>query len=94
MRYFVAKVYGEINDLADRDWFRVRAQKGFSYKIEGVGSSTNDGTLQNPFVEVRSALGTLLSSASDGGTGNNAQLYFQAPEDGYYYVGAGVWKCG
>jgi Ca2+-binding RTX toxin-like protein len=84
----IAKAIGEINEFADRDWHRIELKKGFSYKIEGLGSSTNEGTLQNPLIEVRSALGTLLTSASDGGTGNNAQVFFQAPEDGYYFMAA------
>ncbi len=84
----IGSVVGEINELADRDWFKVQLEKGFAYKVEALGASTNEGTLIDPYVEVRSASGILLNSASAGGTGANAQLYFQAPENGTYYLAA------
>ena len=84
----IGKVLGEINELADRDWYKVQLEKGFAYKIEAVGASTNEGTLSDPYVEVRSATGILLKSTATGGSGTNAQLYFQAPEDGAYFIAA------
>ena len=84
----IGKVLGEINELADRDWYKVQLEKGFAYKVEAVGASTNEGTLSDPYVEVRSATGILLKSAATGGSGTNAQLYFQAPEDGAYFIAA------
>ena len=84
----IGQVVGEINELADRDWFKVQLEKGFAYKIEAVGASTDEGTLSDPLVEVRSATGILLKSTATGGSGTNAQLYFQAPEDGAYFVAA------
>ena len=84
----IGAAVGEINELADRDWFKVQLEKGFAYKIEALGAATSEGTLADPYVEVRSATGILLKSASTGGTGTNAQLSFQAPEDGSYYIAA------
>jgi len=84
----IGSVVGEINELADRDWYKVQLEKGFAYKVEALGVSSNEGTLIDPYVEVRSASGILLNSSSTGGIGNNAQLYFQAPEDGTYFLAA------
>jgi len=84
----IGTAIGEINEFADRDWFKVQLEKGFAYKVEALGASTSEGTLADPYVEVRSATGILLSSASTGGSGTNAQVYFQAPEDGTYYIAA------
>ncbi|MBT6555542.1 MAG: hypothetical protein HON50_08045, partial [Candidatus Marinimicrobia bacterium] len=72
----IGTAVGEINEFADRDWFKVQLEKGFAYKIEALGASTSEGTLTDPYVEVRSATGILLSSASTGGSGTNAQVYF------------------
>ena len=84
----VGTVVGEINEFADRDWFKVQFEKGFSYKIEAVGASTAEGTLSDPALRVLSATGILLDSATMGGIGTNAQTYFTAPEDGAYYIEA------
>lgn len=82
-----ARTSGEINAIGDRDWFRIRLEKGQSYDIEAVGRATGEGSLANPAVEVRSATGLLLDYADDGGIGTNASLAFRASEAGWYYVG-------
>ena len=83
-----AEISSEINALADRDWFSINLSEGQAYTIEALGSSSTNGTLSAPLVEIRTAAGTLLSSNSGGGTiGNDAKILFQSPEDATYFVG-------
>jgi Ca2+-binding RTX toxin-like protein/subtilisin-like proprotein convertase family protein len=82
-----AEISSEINALADRDWFSIDLSEGQAYTIEALGSSSTNGTLSAPLIEIRTAAGTLLSSNSGGGTiGNDAKILFQSPEDATYFV--------
>jgi Ca2+-binding RTX toxin-like protein len=83
-----AEISSEINALGDRDWFSINLSEGQAYTIEVLGSSSTNGTLSAPLVEIRTAAGTLLGSNSGGGTiGNDAKILFQSPEDATYFVG-------
>lgn len=83
-----AEISSEINALGDRDWFSINLSEGQAYTIEALGSSSTNGTLSAPLVEIRTAAGTLLGSNSGSGTiGNDAKILFQSPEDATYFVG-------
>ena len=83
-----ARTGGEINAIGDRDWYRIRLEKGQTYQIDAAGRATGEGSLANPAVEVRSSTGTLLDFADDGGIGTNASLAFLAR--GGVYLAGGV----
>ena len=85
---------GEIEFAGDRDWFAVTLEAGKSYQIDLKASSTDDGTLADPYFRgVYDANGTLLVDVgtrnNDGGEGRNSRLFFTATEDATYYLAAG-----
>ncbi|MDG0978452.1 MAG: S8 family serine peptidase [Halieaceae bacterium] len=82
-------IESEINQLSDHDWFKVWLDKGVTYRFTMDGTSLG-GTLDDPQVSIRSVTGRLLSQDDNGGTGTNAELYFSAPDSGWYYIDAGA----
>ena len=89
-----AIVRGEVDFYGDSDWFAVTLEAEKSYRIDLEGSSTNGGTLGNPYLGgVYDAEGNLISETSDisSGFGSNSQVIFTPREDGIYYVAAGHW---
>ena len=94
-------VTGEIEAQADEDWFAVTLEAGRTYQIDMEGSSTDGGTLENPFLyAMRDANGSYLRHADgwldvvstadrDSGEGLNARVTFTPDEDATYYVVAG-----
>ena len=84
---------GEIERAGDRDWFAVTLEAGKSYRIDLEGSSTNDGTLTDPFIRgVHDADGNLIDGTTDnnGGTGLNSRLFFEPESAGTHYIAAGA----
>ncbi|MGB0322824.1 MAG: S8 family serine peptidase [Luminiphilus sp.] len=82
-------IESEINQLSDHDWFKVWLDKGVTYRFTMDGTSLG-GTLDDPQLSIRSVTGRLLSQDDNGGTGTNAELYFSAPDSGWYYLDAGA----
>ena len=84
---------GEIELVGDRDWFAVELEAGKIYRIDLEGSSTDAGTLSDPYLRgIYDANGNLIFGMTDnnGGTGNNSRVYFTATENAIYYVAAGA----
>ena len=85
---------GEIEGyVGDRDWFAVVLTAGTRYRIDLEGVDTRDGTLLDPYLHgIYNSNGQLLSGTGDsnGGTGDNARVHFEATTDGTYYVAAGA----
>ena len=85
---------GEIEFEGDRDWFAVTLEEGKTYKIDLKASSTDDGTLADPYFRgVYDANGILLVDTrnNDGGEGRNSRVFFTATEDATYYLAAGAY---
>ena len=83
---------GEIDFGSDQDWFAVTLEAGTTYRMDLMGSRTDDGTLRDPYLRgIHNADGELISDtlANDGGWMTNSRVTFTAPEDGTYYVAAG-----
>ena len=84
---------GLIGEYGDQDWFAVVLTAGTRYRIDLEGSPTAAGTLVDPYLYgIYDSNGQLLSGTgnNNGGTGGNAQVYFDAATDGTYYVAAGA----
>ena len=82
---------GNIETSGDHDWFAVELVEGKTYTIDLRGSSTDDGTLHNPYLRgIYDAEGNLISGTSDndGGEGYNSWLIFTAAASGTYYIAA------
>ena len=48
------------------------------------------GTLSDPLLALRSVSGRLLTQDDNSGTGSDAELYYSAPDGGWYYLDAGA----
>ena len=80
---------GKIELGGDHDWFAVTLEAGKSYRFDLGGSSTNAGSLSDPYLRgIYDADGNWISGTSndDGGAGNNSRVTFTATEDATYYV--------
>ena len=82
-------VRSEINQLTDRDWFRVWLDKGIAYKFELAGASSGQ-TLTNPQLSIRSVTGILLNADDNSGSGTDAEIVFTAADSGWYFLDAGA----
>ena len=77
----------EINELGDRDWFRIYLEKGLTYQVEAMGKSTGSGSLDDPEVEVLSTIGLRLAGDDDSGLNSDASATFAPTLSGYYFIG-------
>lgn len=77
---------GLLETVTDADWFRINVSAG-NYRFEARGSSTNDGSLPDPVINLYNASGVLLRTDDDSGTGLNASLTYTFSSAGTYYVG-------
>ena len=67
----------------DRDWYAVNLVAGTLYRFDL--SDTDNSTIES-FLQLFNSAGGFISFV---GTGSDAQLYFQAPTTGIYYISAG-----
>ena len=63
---------GSIDYPNDRDWYKVTLRPNQSYRMHLKGSVTNDGTLNNPGLQLFDADSNRISSDGNSGTGLNA----------------------
>src|SRR5215218_3178722 len=81
-----ATIANEIETLGDHDWYRVQLTAG-----QKVTIAVNLLTMEDSYVYIRSASGTILGENDDGGGGRGSRLVFTAPSTGTYYVDVGAW---
>ena len=83
---------GNIEVSGESDWFAVTLEAGTRYRIDLEGSSTDAGTLRNPYLGgVYDADGDLIRRRTwdnDGGDGRNARIDFLPETSGEYYISA------
>ena len=79
---------GDIENVADGDWFRVVLEKDKTYVFDLEGTETSSGTLADPVLLLRNASGRTLEADDDGGDGANSRLEYTATADGIYYLSA------
>ena len=83
---------GNIYTPGDRDWFAVDLEAGKIYQFDLEGSSTDGGTLGDPYLRgIYDANGDRIDGTTNnnGGGGYNSQVCFTPDESGTYYVSAG-----
>ena len=80
---------GSIESGGDHDWFRVDLTAGQSIQVtmNGLGASA----LEDPYLRIRDANGTIIYENDDNGAGRNAFIAFQASYTGVYYIDAAAW---
>jgi hypothetical protein len=91
-----------ISAKSDRDWFSTKLTAGATYWISVEGSSSKQGTLLNPGVQLIGADGvTVVASDDDGGIGTDAFLQYTPNVTATYYVearsstgGVGIYRVG
>ena len=81
-----SSVTGDIELVADTDYFSLSVTSGASYQIDLEGSEASMGTLADPLFFLRDASGTGLASDDDGGTGRNARIVWVASSTSTVYV--------
>ncbi len=81
-----AVIDGEIETVGDHDWFRIALTAG-----QKISIAVNVLTLQDPYVYIRDAIGTVLAENDDGGGGRGSRLVFTAPASGTYYIDVAAW---
>jgi len=82
-------ITGLVDTPGDHDWYRVSLTAGqtYTFLLNGTGA----GALEDPYLKLFNAGGTLLRQNDDSGVGRNAKLVFTAPTSGTYYIDAGAW---
>ena len=81
-------VTGNIDPVADVDWFRVVLEAGKFYRIDLEGTETSAGTLPNPYLTLSDSTGQNILSDDDGGDGANSRLEYTATTNGIHYLEA------
>ena len=84
-------VLGNLEVKGDLDWFKVQLTAGPVYTVDVKGALTNSGTLDDPYLYIFNAAGTLLGEDDDGGTANNSQFVFTINQSGTYFLGVGAY---
>ena len=80
---------GTIGHWSEHDWFAVELVAGRTYTIDLRGSSTDDGTLSDPYLRgVYDVDGDRIARTmnADGGEGDNSRVTFRATESGTHYI--------
>ena len=76
----------EIHSPGDIDWFRVELLDTVTYSIDLEGASAGAGTLNDPGLALRDALGNFITFNDNSGEGNNARLTFTPDASGTFYL--------
>ena len=82
-------VTGSLEVVGDHDWFRITLEAGQTVTI-----TLNGTTLEDPYLRIRNASGTLLDENDDISSGINrdSRLNFTASTSGTYYIDVGAWN--
>lgn len=82
-------VVSQIETSGDQDWFRVQLQAGVTYEFRLTG--TGSDILDDPYLELMSASGTMLKDNDDGAGNFNSLLRYTPATSGTYYLNAHGW---
>ena len=85
---------GRLEVKGDRDWIQVQLIAGSAYRVSLDGQHAGLGTLEDPYLRVRNASGTLIAQNDDIVLVSTAtsELTFQATTAGTYYIEAGSYN--
>jgi hypothetical protein len=81
-----ATIDNQLEVVGDHDWYRLQLTAG-----QKVTIAVNVVTLEDPYVYIRNAGGTILGENDDGGGGRGSRLVFTAPTTGTYYIDVAAW---
>ena len=84
---------GEIELAYDRDWFAVELTEGETYKFDLLGSFSEAGTLNSPYIHgIYDTDGRLMAGTTDHSSGlyGDSEVLFTPSQSGTYYVSAGT----
>lgn len=79
-------VTGSLETLSDQDWYRITLTAGQEIRISLNGFGTTPA--RDPYLEIRSSTGTVLSFNDDTGGGLNSMLTYRATTSGTYFINA------
>lgn len=83
---------GVLEFATDHDWYRVELVAGTRYRITLDGLAFNENiALEDPYIYLRRADGSLITEDDDAGPGRNSLLNWIAPASGVYYLDVGAW---
>jgi len=88
---------GELEISGDRDWFEVTLEGGRNYtiRLDGTDVTRADGTtataLEDPYLYLVTADGTVVASNDDGGGGQNSLLNYASDADQTLYIVAAAY---
>jgi len=78
---------GTLETVGDRDWIRVTLEAGQFYRIAMSGAG--DTPVEDTYLRLYDATGTLVTTDDDSGPDTDALLAFSPTTTGTYYVAAG-----
>ncbi|MBF0158942.1 MAG: Ig-like domain-containing protein [Magnetococcales bacterium] len=81
-------VTGNIEAAWDADWFAINLVEGSAYAFDLEGSTTSQGTLDDPDLRLRNQAGSVVGHADDGGQGTNSRLVYTPTISGSYFLDA------
>ena len=79
---------GNIEIAGDTDWFKVTLTAGHAYRFDVLGAEGGNGTLADPYMELRDSAGTIIVADDDSGAGFNPQITYTPTVSGNYFVSA------
>jgi Ca2+-binding RTX toxin-like protein len=86
-------ITGVLDLVADRDWFSIQLQAGFTYTIKLEGASGGVGSLPDAYLRLHDAGGALLTynneTPANPGS-HDSQITYSASTSGTYYIEAGA----
>jgi Ca2+-binding RTX toxin-like protein len=95
-----SKLTGEIEESGDKDWFKITLDAGTTYMFELLSAAGGGGTLDSSYpincahLTLYDTNGYYIDSATDGGTGEDPLIFFEASESGSYYLEASAYFSG
>ena len=81
-----ATIQNQIEIVGDHDWYRVDLTAG-----QKVTIAVNLVTMEDSYLYIRNAGGTVLAENDDGGGGRGSRIVFTAPTTGTYYIDVTAW---
>ena len=83
---------GTLSYVGDRDWVGITLTAGIGYLFNLTGSTSGDGTLDDPYFRLYNSSGSLLEVNDDGGSGLDSRISYTATTTGTYYLSAGSYR--
>ena len=81
-----SSIEGDLEAVGDLDWFKVELEADKSYSFDLVGI-----TLDDPFLILRDANGSMITSDDDSGEGMGSRIIFSPESSGIFYLEASAY---